>query len=127
MVCAFARSLDWPSWPVWLGSLCGSQLLLPDLAHRLWSGHERGDVCFNARLSGGCGTEKRIAELDLFARNFKEQLNLNSSNSWIPPSANPLNAPKPVNKRATGRKPGGRPDIPGIFVVVFRPSGSTRS
>ena len=48
-------------------------------------------------------------------RKLQEQLNLNSSNSSIPPSANPLNAPKPVNKRATGRKPGGQTGHPGHF------------
>jgi transposase len=59
--------------------------------------------------------EKRIAELELLVRKLQEQLNLNSSNSSIPPSANPLNAPKPVNKRSTGRKPGGQTGHPGHF------------
>jgi transposase len=59
--------------------------------------------------------EKRIAELELLVRKLQEQLNLNSSNSSIPPSANPLNAPKPVNKRPTGRKPGGQTGHPGHF------------
>jgi len=44
----------------------------------------------------------------MFAR-----LNRNSSNSWIPPSANPLDAPKPVVKTPSGRKPSGQTGHPG--------------
>jgi transposase len=51
---------------------------------------------------------KRIVELEALVRDLQERLNRNSSNSSIPPSANPLNAPKPVVKRPSGRKPGGQ-------------------
>jgi transposase len=51
---------------------------------------------------------KRIAELEALVRDLQERLNRNSSNSSIPPSANPLNAPKPVVKTPSGRKPGGQ-------------------
>jgi transposase len=56
---------------------------------------------------------QRIAELEAFVRDLQEQLNRNSSNSSIPPSANPLAAPKPVVKTPTGRKPGGQTGHPG--------------
>ncbi|MCX5685627.1 MAG: IS66 family transposase [Planctomycetota bacterium] len=38
---------------------------------------------------------------------------MNSSNSSLPPSANPPSAPKPPPKPPTGRKPGGQPGHPG--------------
>jgi transposase len=56
---------------------------------------------------------KRIVELEALVRSLQERLNQNSSNSSIPPSANPLNAPKPVSKAPSGRKPGGQTGHPG--------------
>jgi transposase len=63
---------------------------------------------------------QRIAELETLVhqlqetvRELQERLNQNSSNSSIPPSANPLSAPKPVLKNPTGRKPGGQRGHPG--------------
>ncbi|MBY0458958.1 MAG: IS66 family transposase, partial [Gemmataceae bacterium] len=50
----------------------------------------------------------RIAVLEAQVKELIEQLNRNSSNSSTPPSANPLNAPKPVVKPPTGRKRGGQ-------------------
>lgn len=50
----------------------------------------------------------RIAVLEAQVRELLAQLQRNSSNSSTPPSANPLNAPKPVAKRPTGRRPGGQ-------------------
>ncbi len=40
---------------------------------------------------------------------LEARLGQNASNSSIPPSANPLQAPAPVRKKPTGRKPGGQP------------------
>jgi transposase len=40
------------------------------------------------------------------------KLGQNASNSSIPPSANPLQAPKPVVKKKSKRKPGGQPGHP---------------
>jgi transposase len=64
--------------------------------------------------------EQRIAELEALVRDLQatvrdlqERLNRNSSNSSIPPSANPLNAPKPAVKNPSGRKPGGQRGHPG--------------
>src|SRR5712692_1306468 len=56
--------------------------------------------------------ERRVAELEAVIRDLTGRLGINSSNSSVPPSANPLAAPKPVVKKATGRKPGGQPGHP---------------
>src|ERR1700758_5585228 len=53
--------------------------------------------------------ERRVAELEALVRDLLSRLGNNSSNSSVPPSANPLGAPKPVRKQPTGRKPGGQP------------------
>jgi transposase len=52
---------------------------------------------------------KRVAELEGRLRELEARLGRNASNSSIPPSANPPDAPPPVRKKATGRKPGGQP------------------
>ena len=61
----------------------------------------------------------RVAELEECVRRqqatiqeLTARLGQNSSNSSIPPSANPLNAPKPVRKKKSKRKPGGQPGHP---------------
>jgi transposase len=58
---------------------------------------------------------RRIAELEALVRDLQLRLNTNSSNSSLPPSANPPSAPKPVAKPRTGRKPGGQPGHRGHF------------
>jgi transposase len=50
----------------------------------------------------------RIAVLEAQVKELLAQLHRNSSNSSTPPSANPLNAPKPVVKAPTGRRRGGQ-------------------
>ena len=50
----------------------------------------------------------RIAALEAQVKELLEQLRRNSSNSSIPPSANPLNAPRPVPKLPSGRERGGQ-------------------
>jgi transposase len=57
--------------------------------------------------------QQRVAQLEALVRELQERLNRNSSNSSIPPSANPLDAPKPVVKNPSGRKPGGQRGHPG--------------
>ena len=52
---------------------------------------------------------KRVAELEAKLRELEARLGQNASNSSIPPSSNPLQAPPPVVKKPTGRKPGGQP------------------
>ncbi len=56
--------------------------------------------------------ERRVAELEALVRDLTARLGINSTNSSVPPSANPLDAPKPVVKKPTGRKPGGQPGHP---------------
>jgi transposase len=53
--------------------------------------------------------ERCVVELTAQLRELRSRLDNNSSNSSVPPSANPLDAPKPVPKKPTGRKPGGQP------------------
>ena len=50
----------------------------------------------------------RIARLEAQINELTLKLQQNSSNSSLPPSANPLHAPKPPAKPPTGRKPGGQ-------------------
>ena len=50
----------------------------------------------------------RIAVLEALVKELLIQLQRNSSNSSTPPSANPLDTPKPMGKPPTGRKPGGQ-------------------
>jgi transposase len=50
----------------------------------------------------------QIAVLQAQVKELALQIQRNSSNSSTPPSANPLDAPKPFGKPPTGRKPGGQ-------------------
>ena len=59
------------------------------------------------------GLEALVRDLQATVRDLQERLNRNSSNSSIPPSANPLQAPKPVVKPPSGHKPGGQKGHPG--------------
>ena len=56
--------------------------------------------------------EGRVAELEALVRDLNARLGTNSSNSSTPPSANPLDAPKPGRKPRTGKKPGAQPGHP---------------
>jgi transposase len=61
----------------------------------------------------GCRTrDARIAELEQRVAALEARLGSNSSNSSVPPSANPLGAPKPVVKKKSKRQPGGQPGHP---------------
>src|SRR6266478_5427625 len=61
----------------------------------------------------GCrARDARIAELEGRIAALEARLNTNSSNSSVPPSANPLGAPKPVVKKKSKRRPGGQPGHP---------------
>src|SRR5579862_9744660 len=53
--------------------------------------------------------ERRIHALEQELADLRRQINRNSGNSSIPPSANPPWAPRPKAKKPTGRKPGGQP------------------
>ena len=56
--------------------------------------------------------ERRVAELEALVRDLMARLGNNSSNSSVPPSANPLGAPKPVVKKKSKRQRGGQPGHP---------------
>ena len=61
----------------------------------------------------GCrARDARIAELEQRVAALEARLGTNSTNSSLPPSANPLGAPKPVVKKKSRRKPGGQPGHP---------------
>lgn len=51
----------------------------------------------------------RIAELEQRIAELEARLGTNSTNSSIPPSANPLDAPKPVSKKKSKRRRGAQP------------------
>jgi transposase len=53
--------------------------------------------------------DARIAELEKRIAALEARLGTNSSNSSLPPSANPPDAPKPVIKNKSKRKQGGQP------------------
>jgi len=57
--------------------------------------------------------ERRLVARDRRLAELEARLRTNSSNSSLPPSANPPSAPKPPVKPPTGRKPGGQPGHPG--------------
>ncbi len=56
--------------------------------------------------------EQRVAQLEALVRDLHARLGTNASNSSLPPSANPPQAPKPVVKPRSKRKPGGQPGHP---------------
>ncbi len=55
---------------------------------------------------------QRLTELEQRVQQLQEQLGKNACNSSIPPSANPLQAPKPVTKKSSGRPSGAQPGHP---------------
>src|SRR5437899_2574139 len=69
--------------------------------------------------------KRRVAELEALVRDLLARLGNNSSNSSVPPSANPLDAPKPVAKQPTGRKPGGQPGHPPYLKQLLPPERVT--
>ena len=75
----------------------------------------------------------RIAELERRIGDLEARLGTNSTNSSVPPSANPLDAPKPVSKKKSKRRRGGQPGHPPHLkhllplervdeIVIFRPT-----
>src|SRR5215203_5723826 len=79
----------------------------------------------------------RIAELERRIAQLEARLGTNSTNSSLPPSANPLDAPKPVSKKKSKRRRGGQPGHPPHLkrllppdrvneIVTFRPTHCDR-
>lgn len=56
--------------------------------------------------------EVRVAELEAIIRELQVRLKQDSTNSSLPPSANPPHGRTPVRKKKTGRKRGGQPGHP---------------
>lgn len=54
----------------------------------------------------------RIAELERRVAQLEARLGTNSTNSSLPPSANPLDAPQPVSKKKSKRRRGAQPGHP---------------
>jgi transposase len=70
----------------------------------------------------GCSArDARIAELEQRVADLEARLGANSTNSSVPPSANPLGAPKPVQKKKSKRKPGGQPGHPPRLKALLPP------
>ena len=66
----------------------------------------------NSECPGCQALMQVVAHLEARVRELEARLNANSSNSSIPPSANPLGAPQPVVKKKSKRKRGGQPGHP---------------
>jgi transposase len=57
--------------------------------------------------------QQQVVALETRVHELEQRLNQNASNSSLPPSHNPPQAPKPVVKKPTGRPRGGQLDHPG--------------
>jgi transposase len=64
---------------------------------------------------------ERVEQLEAKVRDLEARLNQNSSNSSLPPSANPLHANKPKANKRSKRKRGGQPGHPGHSRVRLPP------
>jgi transposase len=64
---------------------------------------------------------QRIEQLEQTVRDLEARLGRNASNSSLPPSANPPDAPKPVAKKRTGNQTGGQPGHPGLSRLRLPP------
>jgi transposase len=56
--------------------------------------------------------EERLRDVEGQLREARARLGTNATNSFVPPSANPPEAPKPVTKKRTGNPSGGQPGHP---------------
>src|SRR5437868_10088166 len=66
-----------------------------------------------------------IADLQQRVAKLEARAGTNSSNSSLPPSANPLDAPKPVVKKKSKRKRGGQPGHPPHLKQLLPPERVT--
>jgi transposase len=71
--------------------------------------------------------ERRVQELEAQIRDLLAKLNTNASNSSTPPSANPLGADKPVQKKKSNRQRGAQPDHPPHLKQLLPPEHVTRT
>jgi transposase len=82
--------------------------------------HERDGIIELQRLQIAALLEQ-VGQLQAQVLDLQARLGQNSRNSSLPPSANPLGAPKPVVKKPTGRRPGGQPGHVGHSRVRLPP------
>jgi transposase len=76
----------------------------------------------------GCrALERRVQEVEAQLRDVLARLKTNATNSSTPPSANPLDADKPVQKKKSTRKRGGQPDHPPHLKQLLPPEQVTRT
>jgi transposase len=71
--------------------------------------------------------QHRVAEQEALVRELTARLGSNSTNSSVPPSANPLGAPKPVVKKKSRRQPGGQPGHPPHLKELLPPQRVTKT
>src|SRR5215813_13437021 len=69
---------------------------------------------------------ERIAQLEQTVRDLLGRLGQNASNSSLPPSANPPQAPKPVVKKKTGNPSGAQPGHPPHLKQLLPPERVSR-
>jgi transposase len=69
--------------------------------------------------------QRQVADLVARVRDLEARLGSNASNSSLPPSANPPQAPKPVIKKASQRRPGGQPGHPPHLKKLLPPERLT--
>jgi transposase len=68
-----------------------------------------------------------VQEVEAQLRDVLARLKTNATNSSTPPSANPLDADKPVQKKKSTRKRGGQPDHPPHLKQLLPPEQVTRT
>jgi len=69
----------------------------------------------------------RVQELEAQVRDLVAKLNTNASNSSLPPSANPLGAAKPVQKKKSARRRGAQPGHPPHLKQLLPPERVTHT
>jgi Family of unknown function (DUF6444) len=67
---------------------------------------------------------QRVEQLEAKVKELEARLGRNASNSSLPPSQNPLGAPKPVTKAPPSASPADSPAIKVTTRPAYPPSGS---
>lgn len=88
-----------------------------------------GPACSGCRERDALSAElqRQLDALKQRVFDLEARLKFNSSNSSTPPSANPLDAEKPVKKKKSKRKRGGQPGHPPHLKQLLPPERVTRT